>query len=105
MTQHSIEELKRQYEQAMQKKCEADKRAFEAGCAYRNGVLEQYGLKEKIAITAKHPNGVFVTDCSLMGGKPWRLDGLAVKKDGSIGEAHRSIYGLECVLEIREPRP
>lgn len=105
MTQHSIEELKRQYEQAMQKKREADKRAFEADVAYRNGILDQFGLKGKIAVTKKYPNGVFVTGCSLMQGKPWRLDGLAVKKDGTVGEANRSIYGLESVLEIREPRP
>lgn len=102
MTQHSVKEMKRQYELAAQKKQEADKRFTQAEQELTAALLRQSGYLNKIVITKAHPHGVLVNDATIVDGRITRYRGRAVNVDGTVGQRIRVIYMHDRVREVRE---
>jgi len=99
MTNHSIEELKKQSNAALSRLNEAKKSAAFAEKRLHDEMCRQSGLMGKV-VSDKN-RSVFVHDVRFMGDKPWMVKGFKIKKDGKPGEVEVSVYlnGEETISE------
>lgn len=106
MTEHSITELQRQYEQSRDAEKKAVARHAAAKFMLTRALIQARGYLGNIVITKAIPRGVLVQDAQLTGlSEVHNFSGPAVKADGTIGSTNRIIYRHDKILEVREVQP
>jgi len=100
MTEHSIEELQRQrnnaksrYEEARINLAAAEKRLHDAMCS-------ESGLIGKMVTDKRKKVSIVVHDIEFSRGKPWALKGFAVKSDGKVGLSERRVWADDADIEV-----
>ena len=92
MTEHSVEELKRQYDNAASKANQARLDELAARRRLHSALCRESGWMGKTVTSARKGFSLVVHDIDFICGKPWVLKGFKIKKDGTVGNAEGRVY-------------
>jgi hypothetical protein len=100
MTEHSIEELERQYQQALSRKNDAESAFKEASQRLHDAKSKASGLIGKLVKDSKGTM-MMVDGCGGFSrdGTPYRVSGYILKKNGQLGERYQTFYDWSVVDE------
>lgn len=90
MTNHSLDELKRQMDDAKSRLNKALIDALAAEKRYHDARVKETGLLNKVMTSSKY--AILVTDIEFFGSNPWRATGFRIKADGTAGFSSGYVY-------------
>lgn len=97
MSEHSIEELRRQMNDAKAKANSADLLLAAARKRLHDCMCRNSGLIGMVA-TENKGRKMLVSDIEFMSERPWRLRGFKIRKDGAIGTQEIIMYVDMCTI-------